>query len=227
VKGRIQHTTKPDNLQYSLNVAASNLDVGTIIQDNQNFGKVTAVIQASGRGVDVKKASSKFSGDIQSAVINNYNYKNLHFDGNLAQQVFELNAKISDPNIQLVLEAGGNVGGEFPSLRFDATIDSIRTLPLHFSQTPIAYRGKISGNFTTQDPDNLQGKLFLTQSILTNSDQRFQIDTIMVDAGKNEKGNFLTVTSDAFSIALEGAIPPHRDWISGPKRDSTLFRDDA
>jgi len=204
VKGRIQHATKPDNLQYSLNVAASNLDVGTIIQDNQNFGKVTAVIQASGRGVDVKKASSKFSGDIQSAVINNYNYKNLHFDGNLAQQVFELNAKISDPNIQLVLEAGGNVSGEFPSLRFDATIDSIRTLPLHFSQTPIAYRGKISGNFTNTDPDNLQGKLFLTQSILTNSDERFQIDTIMVDAGKNEKGNFLTVTSDAFSIALEG-----------------------
>ncbi len=204
VKGRIQHATNPSNLQYSVNLAANNLDIGTIIQDKQNFGKITATIQANGRGIDPKTASSKFSGTVQSAVINQYNYHNLRFDGSLAKQEFSLNANIKDPNIQLDLEANGNMAGKFPSIRFDATVDSIKTLPLHFSSTPIAYRGKISGNFTNADPDNLQGKLFITQSLITNYDQRFQIDTIQLNTGTNEKGNFLTINSDAFSVALEG-----------------------
>ena len=204
IKGRILHAAKPNNLEYTLNVAASNLDVGTIIQDNQNFGKVTATVQASGRGIDVKTASAKFNGTVQSAVINKYNYRNLRFDGNLASQEFRMNANINDPNLHLVLESSGNVSGNFPAIRFDATIDSIKTQPLNFSVTPIAYRGKINGNFTNTDPDNLQGKLFITQSLLTNGDQRFQIDSVQLEAGTNEKGKFLDVTSDAFTILLAG-----------------------
>jgi hypothetical protein len=187
-----------------MNITASNLDLGTIMQNKENFGKVTAVVQASGKGVDVKTATANFSGTVQRAVINQYNYQNLRFDGNLARQEFQLNAKIADPNVQLEVEANGNLSGDFPSVQFNATVDSIKTLPLHFSQTAIAYRGKISGNFTNADPNNLQGKLLITQTLLTNLDQRFQIDTIQLDAGSNEKGRFLNVNSDAFNIAIAG-----------------------
>jgi hypothetical protein len=204
VKGRIQNATRPDNIQYSVNVAASNLDVGTIIQNQQSFGKVTAVVQASGRGVDMKTARATFNGTVQSATINQYDYTNIRFNGNLAGQEFALNAGIDDPNAQLVMEASGNVAGEFPAVRFDATIDSIKTMPLHFSQTPMAYRGKISGNFTNVDPDNLTGKLVITQSLFTNYNQRFQIDTVQLESGSNEKGKFLNINSDAFSVALAG-----------------------
>ncbi|HYJ37221.1 MAG TPA: hypothetical protein VEV87_01335, partial [Chitinophagaceae bacterium] len=204
LKGRMQHVTKPGNLQYSMNITTSNLDVGTIIQDKQNFGKLTAVVQASGRGVDLKTANAKFSGRVHSAEINKYNYRNLQFDGSLAKQQFQLDANIDDPNVRLILEASGNLSEKYPVIRFDATVDSIKTLPLNLSKTPIAYRGKFSGNFTNADPDNLQGKLFITQSLLTNGEQRFQIDTIQLESGSNAQGKFLNVTSDAFSIALAG-----------------------
>jgi len=205
VKGRIQHATKPENLAYSINVAANNIDVGTIMQDNQSFGKITGVVQASGMGVDMKTANAKFTGNVQSATINQYNYHNIRFDGSLAKQEFQLNAGINDPNAQLVLEASGNLSENYPNITFNSTIDSIQFLPLHFSATPIAYRGKISGNFTNADPDNLTGKLFITQSLITNYDQRFQIDSIQLESGSNEKGKFLNVNSDAFSIALAGS----------------------
>ena len=204
VKGRIQHATKPEHLQYSVNVAASGIDVGTIMQNTQSFGKITGVVQASGRGVDMKTANAKFSGNVQSATINQYTYRNIRFDGSLAKQDFELNAGINDANAQLVLDASGNLSGEFPTVRFDATVDSIKLLPLHFSQTEMAYRGKITGNFTNVDPDNLKGKLYITESLITNYDQRFEIDTIQLESGANEKGKFLNVTSDAFSLVLAG-----------------------
>jgi hypothetical protein len=204
ISGRIQHATNPSNLQYAVNVAANNLDVGTIIQDNQNFGKITAVVNANGSGIDLKTANAKFSGKVVSAQINQYTYQNLRFDGQLVQQAFIINADLKDPNAQLVLHANGNMAGEYPNVRFDAMIDSIKTEPLHFSTTPIAYHGKISGNFTNADPDNLQGKLLITQSVLTNDNQRFQLDTVQLDAGSNANGKFLSVNSDAFSAAIAG-----------------------
>ena len=204
VKGRIRHATNPNNMQYAVNVTASNLDVGTIMQNTQSFGKMTAVIQANGSGIDPKTANAKFSGTVQSAEINQYNYHNLRFDGTMARQQFQVNANIADPNIDLDLHANGNLAESSPTIRFDATVDSIKTMPLHFSTTPIAYRGKINGDFTNVNPDSLQGKLFITQSLFTNGDQRFQIDTIKLDAGSNEKGRFLNVNSDAFDVALAG-----------------------
>ena len=204
VSGRIQHASTPSNLQYAVRVAATDLDVGTIMQKNESFGKVTAVINANGRGVDPKTANAKFNGNVIYAQINHYTYQNLQFDGSLTQQLFVVNADMKDPNARFAIHANGNLEGQFPSIQFDAMIDSIKTEPLHFSTTPIAYRGKITGNFTNADPDNLQGKLFITQSVLTNYDQRFQFDTIQLDAGTNANGKFLNLNSDAFTAAIAG-----------------------
>jgi hypothetical protein len=204
VTGRVQHASNPSNLVYAIHIAAKNLDVGTIMQDTQRVGKITADVIANGSGIDPKTASAKFSGNVVSAQINRHTYQDLKFDGSLAQQAFVINADMRDPNATLALHANGNMGSQFPTIKFDATVDSIKTEPLHFSTGPVSYHGKITGDFTNADPDNLVGHMFITQSILTNYDQRFQVDTIALNAGTNANGKFLNLSGDGFSTALAG-----------------------
>ncbi|HKP31729.1 MAG TPA: hypothetical protein VJT83_03345, partial [Chitinophagaceae bacterium] len=141
IRGRIRNATNPDALVYGVTVSTNNLDVGTIIQDQENFGRISGTITANGYGIDPQKANAKFNGIINSAVINKYNYHNVKFDGTIAQRNLDAHVAIADPNIRLSLDATGTFVGDFPSLKFDATIDSIKAMPLNFSTTDIAYRG--------------------------------------------------------------------------------------
>src|SRR5689334_21852038 len=84
VDGRIQNASNPSKLIYAARVSANNLDVGTIMQNTQNLGKITAIVNATGSGLDPKTANAKFSGSVVSAQVNQYTYQNLKFDGSLA-----------------------------------------------------------------------------------------------------------------------------------------------
>ncbi len=204
VKGRIRNADVPDRMSYDLNLVANNLNVGTIIQNPTTVGKITGTVRATGSGIDPKLANAKFNGVLQSAVINNYNYKNFRFDGSIAAQQMQFKAGIVDPNINLALEASGNFLGEFPAVKFSATIDSIKALPLNLSATEIAFRGKVAGDFSNTDPDNLIGNMVVTEALFTNFNQRFEMDSIEVVSGKNDTGRFLRLKSDAAFLELAG-----------------------
>ena len=108
------------------------------------------------------------SGTINSIGYINYTYNNIQFDGSIANGAYTANANIHDPNIDMNLIANGVFNGQYPSLRFTADIDSIKTQPLQLTSQSVIYHGKMEGNFTNLDPDNLKGDLFITNSVLVN-----------------------------------------------------------
>jgi hypothetical protein len=94
--------------------------------------------------------------------------------------------------------------GGFPSLQLVANIDSIKTQPLHLTPNAVVYRGNINADFTNTNPDDLQGQLLVTHSIIVNDQQRLQLDTLQVNAGRDDKGRFLRLTSDVAWVSIEG-----------------------
>ena len=43
----------------------------------------------------------------------------------------------------MVVEANGRFNDKYPTVHLKATIDSIKTLPLHFTTQPLIYHGQI------------------------------------------------------------------------------------
>ncbi|HEX6182175.1 MAG TPA: translocation/assembly module TamB domain-containing protein [Chitinophagaceae bacterium] len=204
IKGRIQQPTNPKTAQYNVTIKARNVQLGRIMQDPENFGAVTADITANGRGFDPTVAQATVKGIVHSAIIRKYNYRNFTIDGSIADKQFKAIAGIRDPNIHLSIDASGMVTDKYPSLKLEAMIDSIKTQPLHLTPDLFVYRGKISADFTNTDPDDLMGKLLVTHSIFVNDQQRLQLDTLSVDAGKSDTGRYLKLTSDVARLGIEG-----------------------
>ncbi|MEO6453996.1 MAG: translocation/assembly module TamB domain-containing protein, partial [Ginsengibacter sp.] len=132
------------------------------------------------------------------------NYRNLRVDASIANQIFQANTSIHDQNINITLEASGKMNGKFPSLHIVADIDSIKTLPLNLTPQTVVYHGKIEGDFTNTDPDNLAGNLFVTHSVLVNNGQRFAFDSLALYADNVGGTRNLTVKSDFISATIKG-----------------------
>ena len=203
IAGSLMNPTDPRKSQYNMAIRTRSLNLGSILQ-NPQLGTVTARFTARGRGFDPKYANADIKGVVESAVLNKYNYKNLQFDATIANQQFQAKANIRDPNIDLALNASADLSAEFPAVRLVANVDSIKMLPLNFTTQPVLYRGQITGDFPVTDPDRLHGNLVITKSILVANDQRIQFDSIQVNAGSNDSGQYINLSSDIANLNLQG-----------------------
>jgi hypothetical protein len=204
VKGTFQKIANPTEALYNVTVNTNNLDVGVIIQNKEIQGPVSASFTASGKGYDPKTANTKVDGIIHSAVIHQYNYKNAEVHAAIANQQAIVKAGINDPNIDLDINGTIDLTTAFPAIQISGMVDSIKFQPLHLSSQQMIFRGKIDANIPVSDPDNLEGKIYLTQALFVKEQQRLNLDSVEVIAGRSDGSQFLQLNSDIMSASLRG-----------------------
>ncbi|MEO6218959.1 MAG: hypothetical protein ABIO81_00920, partial [Ginsengibacter sp.] len=202
--GSVTNFADPKRVKYNMAVNAYAINLGSIMKDPKTYGMFSGNFKAVGSGFDPNTANAKIKGVISSVGYNQYTYKNITFDALIASKNYTVNTKVKDPNIDLNLVASGVINGKYPSLHLDADIDSIKTQPLHFTPQTLIYHGKINGDFSSLDPDNLAGNLTVTNSILVNDGQRFAFDTLALVATSSGNEHSLFVKSDFLSATING-----------------------
>ena len=212
VKGTLVNIADKNKAHYDLMMQASNLDLATILQ-NPQLGLLTGDFMVKGDGYNPETAQATFSTTVSSFILNDYSYQNLKADGSIANKVYQINAGVHNPNLDAVVSVDGifnNIAGEgsvaskYPSVHLKATIDSIKTLPLHFTTQPMIYHGQIEGDFTNLDPDHLAGKLMVTHSVLVNNGKRITIDSVNLVSMNIPDHQSLTLKSDFITASIKG-----------------------
>ncbi len=203
INGRFSNLSAPQRAGYDLRFSTSSFNLGYLMKDPKTYGRVTADFTAKGRGMD-ENADATLKGTVQSAVYNGYEYQDLALDASIRNQQFTADASMQDPNIHFALQASGDLNKQTPSIKVEAMIDSIKTLPLNLTPEAMVYHGKISADFPIADPDNLSGEMLITESVLVQRGQRLQLDTISVTAGVDTGSRYLTLQSDIGTARLQG-----------------------
>jgi translocation and assembly module TamB len=203
LQGKITNGVDPKTARYDMAVSTARLNLGKIMK-NPQLGPVTATLRARGTGFDLKTANAKVEGRITWAVFNNYAYTDVPLTASISNQQFNARTSISDPNIDMTLEASGRLGDAFPAINIVADVDSIKTLPLNLTPDAMIFRGKVRANFTNTDPDRLAGNFFLTNSILVANGERVSIDTLTLLAAQTDSGQVIQVQSDFVTVKISG-----------------------
>ncbi|MDB5223061.1 MAG: translocation/assembly module TamB [Chitinophagaceae bacterium] len=204
LKGSLTNFSNPKLAKYDYLVNATRIDLGTIMKDKTTYGTLSATFKIKGSGLDPNTANAVASGIINSIGYNKYTYNNIKFDGSIANGAYTANASIHDPNIDLSLVADGVFNGKYPSLRFTANVDSIKTQALHLTPQAVIYHGKIEGDLTNIDPDNLNGNLLITNSVLVNNGERTQLDTVRLFADNSNGRQLVRLQSPFMFAEIEG-----------------------
>lgn len=187
---------------YDLKISASKIQLNHILQ-NPELGLLSGTFNIKGKGLDPKTAHTTFRVDLPVVTYHQYTYRNIQASGNLENARYQLNTSVDDPNLSVKMEASGMLKNTYPTLKLKGTIDSIRTLPLHFTQDVLKYHGNVFADFSNLNPDSLNGKLIVSNSILFNKHNRMVLDTLQLIAGTGVEDSLILISSPA-SFALKG-----------------------
>lgn len=202
IKAVLNQTIK-NKETYVLDASLNNFQVGKLIK-NDSIGKVSATLKVKGTSFDFEQADAYLYGIISSAEFNSYVYKDLNLNGKIANGDYDIEAKIADPNVNFAIQAQGNYTAKSPTLKLDGNIIKIDLFKIGFSKEPMAFAGKINGDFTNLNPDFLNGNLSLHDFALAYKNEIYPLSEVKLDAISNEESNEIHLKSQIIDANIIG-----------------------
>ncbi|WP_375600670.1 translocation/assembly module TamB domain-containing protein [Elizabethkingia bruuniana] len=188
---------------YDVNANLHNLQVGKIIQ-NKEVGAITAKIAAKGEGFDPKSAKADIRGYVNSAVYKAYNYRDMDLTGKINHGAYNLALNSKDPNANMKLAASGVYNEKNPTVKVNGAITKLDLNKLGFYEKPMIVAGKLDGDFSNLNPDELNGSLNLQNFAISDTKEVFPIQEINFKAISTKDSNELNLNSQIADITLTG-----------------------
>lgn len=206
------------SISYSGNLATNGLDLGTLLDDNDNYGQIAFDMKVTGSGTDMESLDLTMDGIVQRLDFKQYTYRNLELAGTLVKKRFNGNLLLDDPNLFVDFNGLLDFSESVPYLNFTAQIDKANLSMLNIFQRDTLYHsilstilsveghvesfnditGEVAAYGTTYleiSPDNGEGQnLYQTEIITLRS----------YLSGENQK--MLRFTSDFLDIQVDGLI---------------------
>src|SRR5258708_27072906 len=203
-KGYIRQFRDPAKANYDLTLQTSALDLGYILKDTLDWGTVTANFTAKGHGLDLPHANATLNGHIASAVIRKYDYRDFQFDGSIADRQFQIQSSIDNEAIHFDLQVSGELQHKFPALKLDWQIDTLDLKAVHRASDTLQFRGRLSGDFASTNPDSLEGQLKLANLVMVQGGKKLATDSILLLARRIDDKEDIQLHSEMADLDWNG-----------------------
>ncbi|MBV8390926.1 MAG: translocation/assembly module TamB domain-containing protein [Mucilaginibacter sp.] len=204
VNAQMKNGSNKEKAIYSAHVNLNQLNVGALTKQPQQLGTVTLSTDISGAGYNPKTANLQFNGDIASAYIKGYNYKNLTLKGTAVNGSYVATARMKDPNIDFNLNAKANLNKKYPSVKATLEVDSINLKNLNLTTNETRFHGKIEADVPTADPDYLNANIKATNLLIFASGKRAKIDSVSLVSTANADSSSLHLKTPMLSAHMVG-----------------------
>ncbi len=189
---------------YDAFVSIRDFDIGKIMKMDSTLGILSFEGKIKGHRTDPKKLVANFDGKVNRMDAMGYRYQTI--DMNLTADKGDIKASVvsPDPNIQLKLNATANMKSKYPQVDFELMVDTINLKNLKLMDDDLKYHGKLVGNFSSADPNFLNGESHITNSSILYNDAYYTLDSISLVAKADTSRNLLLLKSDFLNAHLVG-----------------------
>jgi hypothetical protein len=189
---------------YDIKAALDKADIGYILKQEKNVGKVTLTAKAAGSGFDYKKMTATANVKLVEGNIKGYTYRNLVLDAKARQGIMNIKSFMNDPNISFNLDATADVKLQYPAVQLLLQLDTLDLHALKLIKDTLQMHGVINADFASTNPDSLQGKLSIYELTALHNTQRYRTDTISLNAAQENGTGRLALRSEMADATLEG-----------------------
>ncbi|WP_312397599.1 translocation/assembly module TamB domain-containing protein [Chryseobacterium sp.] len=188
---------------YDVKANLQAIQVGKIIQ-NKDIGPISAQIYAKGESFDFKNAKADLKGHVASAVYKGYRYQNMNLTGKINRGAYNILLDSEDPNANLKLTASGVYDEKNPTIKVNGKVIKLDVNKLGFYEKPMIIAGKIDGDFTSIDPDNLNGYLNLKDFAFSDTKEVYPVQELNLKASSTNDSTKIVFNSQVADVELEG-----------------------
>jgi hypothetical protein len=203
-RGWVRQFRNTSMASYDLDLRATAVQLGQLLQDSLQWGAVTAEFTVKGQGLDLHSANAQFNGQVASATVRRYRYTGLTLEGSIADQRAQLHSKIDDEAVRFELQATAGLANTYPAVSLDWQIDTIDLRALHLMTDTLAFQGHVVADFSNTNPDTLQGRLGVSGIRLVRGSQRLNTDSIVLLAANSAGIEHIQLHSEMADLDLKG-----------------------
>jgi hypothetical protein len=203
-RGWIRQLRNTSKASYDLDLRATALQLGRLLQDNLQWGAVTAELTVKGQGLDLRSADAQCSGRVASATIRHYRYTGMTLEGSIADQRAQLHSTIDDEAVRFDLKATADLAATYPAVTLDWQIDTADLRALHLVKDTLAFQGHLLADFSNTNPDTLQGRLAVSGIRLALGSLRLNTDSIVLLASNSAGMEDIQLHSEMADLDLNG-----------------------
>lgn len=188
---------------YDVKANLQGLHIGRIIK-NKDIGSISAQIYAKGESFDFKNANADLKGHVASAVYKGYRYQNMNLTGKIRRGAYNIILNSKDPNANMQLTASGVYNEKNPTVKVNGNILKLDLNKLGLYKDPMILAGKIDGDFTNLDPDQLNGYLNLKDFAISDTKEIYPIQEINLKASATADSTNIIFNSQIADVELKG-----------------------
>ncbi|MFN7703533.1 MAG: translocation/assembly module TamB domain-containing protein [Chryseotalea sp.] len=189
---------------YSGNLSLQDFNLGLYLNDTTTFQTVSLNGNINGAGLTIQTADFKLKGDISKLSIFKYPYQKIKTNARFANEFFNGDISIQDPNLQASANGSIDFRNEKNLVQVIGTIDTANLHHLKLSKDILAIKTDVNINSTGLALDSLQGSGELSNLQLHYQNQWLQVDKVKVLADKTTNSHELKLTSDLVSAEVKG-----------------------
>ncbi len=188
---------------YDAKLDLQNLQIGKIIQ-NKDLGIISGKINIKGKSFDPNKANADVRGIIAAVDYNGYRYRNMNLKANVNNGTYNVDLDSKDPNATLQLIASGRFTDKQPSVKVKGNIIKLDLQKLGFYKDPMILAGQLDGDFSSLDPDALNGELTLQNFAISDTKTVFPIQDVFLKAVSTSEENQIFLQSQVADLDMKG-----------------------
>jgi translocation and assembly module TamB len=193
---------------YDLVADTRSVDLGYILKQDSLLGRFTLDATAKGSGFDPKKMNSVFHVKMDEAEIKSYAYRGLILDAHMQNGGGTVVSSMHDRNITYQLNAEANFLNTYPSVKMKLQLDTLNALALHLMHDSVQVHLLLDADFSSTNPDALQGRMNLNDLGVTFGTKSLHTDSIYLLAQHADTGQIIRLHSEVADINWTGRYKP-------------------
>ncbi|GAB3959168.1 translocation/assembly module TamB domain-containing protein [Spirosoma harenae] len=211
---------KSDQTTYTANLKSENLDLGQLIDQPDEFGKITGEGRILGRGTDFKRATIDFDGKFGRFGWQRYEYQNVAARGNLQKALFNGQLTINDPNLAFNLDGEFNLSGSQNHYDLKGAVQRADLRAIGFLDDSLVVKSNIDVQLEGSKLDDIIGNAIFNNTVLSLNGRNLPINKLTLASSVEQRvrgaadslgtQRFFDLDSDFFTTRLQGHFQPQR-----------------
>ncbi|MGQ0828822.1 MAG: translocation/assembly module TamB domain-containing protein [Bacteroidota bacterium] len=201
----VRHDDKKNKEIYKGKIKSTAFDVGKFF-GARYVGKVTANVDIDGSGLTLEDVTAGLKGTINSLEFNNYFYKNVAIEGNIAKQIFKGKLNVKDDNIDFDFIGKVDLTQKLPRLDFITTLNKADLAALHFIKTTdkTNLSTQMIVNVTGNNIDNLSGQVNFDNTIYIQNNEVYKMSVFNLLFEEENNTKSIKLFSDFLDAKVAG-----------------------
>jgi len=203
----IQNLRSLESIQYQGQVAASDLNLADLLENNKDFNQASLDLNLNGTGLNPVTMRSGIRGEVFHFDYRGYRYRGMTVNGAIEDGNFEGEFKVRDANLKLDFDGFASFNADTAKYDFKANVDSANLYALHLVEDSLAqYQGSLDIDFLYLDQDHWEGKIDLFDVNYRNSKSAYDFKDVAVVAAGLDTNKALQIRSDILDMNLYGSF---------------------